>query len=155
MYDERRHLCLSVNVTWWDKLPPELNGVNFEMTLTKSTRIRIGILRGLAKIVNNKIEPEVWNINSRRCWRLSLKWVKINRHHARTASLKLLNMWLNTSALRIKTSLKPTHLRRIQSTWNRSLLSSRAIRCLVELTKTFMGQTCKSFEFFLTECFHE
>ena len=41
------------------KFPEELNGVNIGMTLTKSTRIRIAILKGLAKIVNTNTENEV------------------------------------------------------------------------------------------------
>ena len=39
--------------------PDELNGVNIGMTLTKSTKIRIAILKGLAKIVNNNTENAV------------------------------------------------------------------------------------------------
>ena len=39
--------------------PNELNGVNIGMTLTKSTKIRIAILKGLAKIVNDNTEKEV------------------------------------------------------------------------------------------------
>ena len=39
--------------------PVELNGVGIGMTLTKSTRIRIAILRGLAKIVGDNTEQNV------------------------------------------------------------------------------------------------
>ena len=39
--------------------PNELNSVNIGMTLTKSTKIRIAILKGLAKIVNDNTEKEV------------------------------------------------------------------------------------------------
>ena len=39
--------------------PNELNGVNIGLTLTKATRIRIAILKGLAKIVNDNTENEV------------------------------------------------------------------------------------------------
>ena len=41
------------------QFPNEINRVNFGMTLTKSTRIRIAILKGLAKIVNDNTEPAV------------------------------------------------------------------------------------------------
>ena len=41
------------------KFPEELNGVNIGMTLTKSTKIRIAILKGLAKFVNTNTENEV------------------------------------------------------------------------------------------------
>ena len=39
--------------------PNELNGVNIGMALTKSTKIRIAILKALAKIVNDNTEKEV------------------------------------------------------------------------------------------------
>ena len=39
--------------------PVELNGVGIGMTLTKSTRIRIAILRGLAKIIGDNTEPHI------------------------------------------------------------------------------------------------
>ena len=37
----------------------ELNGVSIGITLTKSTRIRIAILRGLAKIIGDNTEPHI------------------------------------------------------------------------------------------------
>ena len=42
------------------KFPQELNGVNIGMCLTKSTKIRIAILKGLAKIVTNNTQPQVY-----------------------------------------------------------------------------------------------
>ena len=45
--------------TFSNIFPDELNGVNIGMTLTKSTKIRIAILKGLAKIVNNNTENAV------------------------------------------------------------------------------------------------
>ena len=42
------------------KFPQELNGVNIGRTLTKSTKIRIAILKGLAKIVNDNTEQQVY-----------------------------------------------------------------------------------------------
>ena len=39
--------------------PSEVNGINFGMTLTKSTRIRIAILKSLAKIIDDNTEKEV------------------------------------------------------------------------------------------------
>ena len=41
------------------KFPEALNGVGIGMTLTKSTKIRIAILRGLAKIVDRNTEQHV------------------------------------------------------------------------------------------------
>ena len=45
--------------TFSNIFPDELNGVNIGMTLTKSTKIRIAILKGLAKIVNNNTDNAV------------------------------------------------------------------------------------------------
>ena len=41
------------------KFPEELNGINIGLTLTKATRIRIAVLKGLARIIDHNTEPNV------------------------------------------------------------------------------------------------
>ena len=53
-YSEKIKECRGTRI-----FPEELNGINVGMTLTKSTRIRIAILKGLAKIVNDNTENAV------------------------------------------------------------------------------------------------
>ena len=53
-YSEKIKECRGTRI-----FPDELNGINVGMTLTKSTKIRIAILKGLAKIVNNNTENAV------------------------------------------------------------------------------------------------
>ena len=53
-YTEKIKECRGTRI-----FPEELNGINVGMTLTKSTRIRIAILKGLAKIVNDNTENAV------------------------------------------------------------------------------------------------